>query len=570
MQNVVFILLRRMRAPLIVLIVTYAVAVLGLVLIPGMDARGEPWRMDFFHAFYFVSFMGSTIGFGEIPYPFTGAQRMWTLVTIYASVFAWLYAIGTMLSVLQDRAFWRVVHRTLFVKAVHRIAGPFYVVCGYGDTGDLLVHALAERRIGCVVLDRDQERIDALEVGGLPTFVPGLTADAADPDALRAAGLVRPNCKGVLGVTGSERVNLGVAISSKLMAPSRMVISRAEYADTAANLESFGTDHVVNPFDEFASRFALAIHSPSMYLLDEWMTSPDDAKPVRPVTPPRGTWVLCGFGRFGKAVQLHLSLEGVGTVIVEAQPEATGAPADAVRGRGTEAVTLREAGIERAVGLIAGTDDDTNNLSIIVTARELNENLFVVARQNLRRNSARFESAWVDVVMDPGRIIARRVLAYITTPLLPEFLAAARRQNEEWANVLVSRVAGTIGEDTPLTWTLSVDLADARAVAMVLAEGGAVTVGELLTDPRDRRSSLCAVALLLVRSGDTQLLPGPEASLRPGDRLLLCGSRQGRDQLLRIARDHGLLDYVRLGVDRPQGYIWRWLTGRRAPIDPPA
>jgi len=563
MQNVVFLLLRRMRAPLIVLIITYAAAVLGLVLIPGADAGGNPYHMDFFHAFYFVSFMGSTIGFGEIPYPFTGAQRMWTTATIYASVFAWLYAIGSMLSILQDRAFWRVVHRTLFVRAVRRIAEPFYIVCGYGDTGSLLAQALADRRIRCVVVDVDPERIDALNVGGLPVPVPGLAADASDPEVLRAAGLIHPRCQGVLALTDRDHVNLAIAIACKLIAPSILVVSRAEYRDTAANLKSFGTDHVINPFDEFADRLALAIHSPGMYLIDEWMTSTGDDHPVRPVTPPRGTWVLCGFGRFGKAVQRYLSFEGVRTVVVEAKPEATEAPEGVVRGRGTEAVTLREAGVEEADGIIAGTDSDADNLSILVTARELNENLFTVARQNRRRNSALFESAWFDMVMQPGHIIARRVIAYITTPLLADFLRAAGHQDEEWANVLVSRIAGVMGEAPPRTWTLTIDADHARAVEAVLDEGRTVRLGDLITDSRDRERTLPVIVLLLVRAGDKTLLPDHETALHPGDRLLLCGSGFGEGQMLRTIRDHSVLDFVRHGVDRPQGYLWRWLSRTR-------
>ena len=103
MHNVVYLILRRMRVPLIVVITTYAISVLGLVLIPGADDQGNPWRMDFFHAIYFVSFLGSTIGFGEIPYPFTDAQRMWTMCVIYAAVVSWLYAIGSILALIQDR-----------------------------------------------------------------------------------------------------------------------------------------------------------------------------------------------------------------------------------------------------------------------------------------------------------------------------------------------------------------------------------------------------------------------------------------------------------------------------------
>lgn len=69
MGHVFYLLLRRLRAPFLTIIVIYAISTLGFVLIPGQDDQGNPWHMDFFHAFYFVSFMGSTIGFGEIPYP---------------------------------------------------------------------------------------------------------------------------------------------------------------------------------------------------------------------------------------------------------------------------------------------------------------------------------------------------------------------------------------------------------------------------------------------------------------------------------------------------------------------
>jgi voltage-gated potassium channel len=69
-------------------------------------------------------------------------------------------------------------------------------------------------------------------------------------------------------------------------------------------------------------------------------------------------------------------------------------PEGVVQGRGTEAETLEQADIQRAVGLVAGTDDDANNLSIIMTARTLNPELFVVARENHLDNQELFER-WV-------------------------------------------------------------------------------------------------------------------------------------------------------------------------------
>ncbi len=127
--NVFFLALRRLRGPLITLICVYAISVLGLVLIPGQDAEGNPWQMDFFHAFYFVSFMGSTIGFGELPYPFTDNQRMWVLLCIYFTVFTWLYAIGRVLTLMQEPAFRQALTYSAFRRNVKRVVEPFYLVC---------------------------------------------------------------------------------------------------------------------------------------------------------------------------------------------------------------------------------------------------------------------------------------------------------------------------------------------------------------------------------------------------------------------------------------------------------
>ncbi len=47
----VFLVLRRMRVPLMVLVLVFAISVLGLTLVPGADAEGRPERLSFFDAF---------------------------------------------------------------------------------------------------------------------------------------------------------------------------------------------------------------------------------------------------------------------------------------------------------------------------------------------------------------------------------------------------------------------------------------------------------------------------------------------------------------------------------------
>jgi voltage-gated potassium channel len=541
MNQVIFLILRRMRAPLIVLIAAYAISILGLVLIPGVDEQGAPWRMDFFHAFYFVSYMATTIGFGEIPHPFTEAQRMWTVVAVYLTVIGWLYAIGKILSLIQDPAFRQAVVESAFARGVRHMAEPFYIVCGYGDTGSLLVRAMVQRNMRAVVVDINPERINELELEDLDLYVPGLCADASLSLTLDEAGLKHRHCVGVVALTDSDTANLKIAITTKLLHPGINVICRAETHDAVANMASFGTDRIINPYDTFAHRLALALHSPGTHLLYEWLTGVPETELPAPLYPPHGSWLLCGYGRFGKAMKNNLDREGVETVIIEADPEGTGCSEFCVVGRGTEAETLINAGVEQAAGIVAGTDDDANNLSIVMTAAQLNPDLFMVARQNKRDNDEIFQAALLDLVMQRSEIIARDILALLTTPLLDQFLRLILEQSNEWANEQVSRLSAVTGDLVPDVWSFHVDGDDAPAVMDTLQGEGHVVLGELLRDPRDREQSLECLPLLLVRrSHESYLFPSDEVALQ----------------------NRNALRYVQTGEERASGYLWQWLFGR--------
>ena len=227
-SQIIYLILRRLRTPLIVLVCVYAVSVLGFVLIPGVDDQGNPWKMDFFHAFYFVSYMGSTIGFGELPYPFTGAQRIWTTCTIYATVIAWLYAIGTLLALVQSPSFQAAMTRNAFERRVGKIRNPFFMVCGYGDTGRIIVNALVHQGRDCVVIDRDIDRINELDLSDLPREVLHLQGDCSDTEVLSRAGIRNRYCRGVVAVTRDDQANLKVAIVKMSINVPAPIVDRRE------------------------------------------------------------------------------------------------------------------------------------------------------------------------------------------------------------------------------------------------------------------------------------------------------------------------------------------------------
>lgn len=540
--------LRRLRGPLITLISVYSIAVLGLTLIPGVDGEGNPVRMDFFHAFYFVSFTGSTIGFGELPFPFTAGQRLWVMVCIYFSVVAWLYAIGRAIALSQEPAFRQALTQGAFERAVDRIHDPFYIICGYGDTGRLLVEGFTERGTRTTVIDLEQQRINDLALAALEIYVPGLCADAEHPATLIAAGLNDIHCAGVIAVTSNDNINLKVAITSKLLQPNLKVICRSEIHDVGINMESFGTDHIVNPFDIFADRLATALHSPANYIIRRWLTSPSGTPLSEPLFPPRGRWILCGYGRFGKAVDRFLSFEGVEATIIELDPEHTDAPYDTIVGRGTEAVTLREANVEQSVGIIAGTDDDTNNLSIIMTARSINPDLFIVARQNRQRNSALFEAAGIHLLMQRSDIIARTIITRIVNPLLAEFLDRLSDDDAEWSNLLASRISGACSDGTH-TWNLNLTRARCPALAVSLYRGASISLSMILDEAQRCSGEIASpLPLLLRRENVTMMLPDPETLLNHGDQILFCGTHSAENRITWIAGNANALESAMQGA----------------------
>ncbi len=563
MDSILFLILRRMRAPLITLVVSYTITVFGFTLMPGVDAAGKPWHMSLFEAFYVVSYTSTTIGFGEVPYAFSTAQRLWMVFTIYLTVISWFYALGKMIALAQDPALRQAFTLARFARAVRLLHEPFYIVCGYGGTGSLLVDALDRHGIRAVTVEILQDRINELELKDYQSPVPGLCADARLPDILLQAGILHPMCGGVAALTDDDHANLAIAVAVKLLKPDLKVLCRAENQETAANMASFGTDHIINPYELFGEHLAMEVHALGTYLLHEWLTGVPGSSLPSPACPPIGKWIVCGYGRFGKSVVENLHREHMQTVIIEADPELTGCT-DCIVGSGAEARTLLEAGIHDAVGIVAGTDNDVNNLSIVMTALELKPDLFVVIRKNNRSNAPLFQKFDADITMQPSDIIAHECLAHLITPLLAQFLSHARNQSNAWANELVGRLVETVGEQVPETWRVTLSGELSPAVINLLDHGKTVTLYTIMRDPANRDQTLPLVPLLLSRDGESILLPDPSMPLEIGDLIMFCGKHLARSSQALTLTNRKVLTYVLDGTELPDGLVWRWIYQRRS------
>ncbi|MDE2440490.1 MAG: NAD-binding protein [Betaproteobacteria bacterium] len=560
MNSTFFLVLRRMRVPIIVLIVIYAISIFGLTLVPGVDAEGKAAPpLSFFHAFYFISYTATTIGFGEIPVAFSDAQRLWVTFCIYLTVIGWSYSVVTLIALLQGKGFQNTLTTSRFARRVRLTSQDFYLICGCGETGSLIARSFDHIGQAFVVIEKEELRVEELDLLDFKTDIPALAADARLPDNLRLAGLNHPRCRGVLAVTNDEQSNLAIAIAARLLNPGISVIARAEQATITANMASFGTDHIVNPYERFAERLALAIAVPERFRLIELLTSLPETPLSEAPRPPRGHWILCGYGSFGHAVANRLRDTGITLTIID--PGSQDADHD-IPGDGTEADTLRQAGIDRASGIVAGSDNDINNLSIAVTAAGLNPQLFVVARQNHAANSALFAAYDADFTVLPSRIIAQECIAILTAPLLAHFLDLVQQIDEDRCRHLVECLQAECAGLTPVVWDNRLNAAEAPALWRALMHEQRILLGDILRDGADRGLRLPVVPLLVERENDWFLLPADDFRLQAGDQLLFASPLAAQRNLELTLRNANELDYVLTGQERSGSLLSKLLAAR--------
>jgi voltage-gated potassium channel len=220
-------------------------------------------------------------------------------------------------------------------------------------------------------------------------------------------------------------------------------------------------------------------------------------------------YIICGFGRVGRSIANEFRHEGAQFVVLDYSEDALEAAQDLgvlfLEGNGTNDEDLRNAGLERARGLVAASDDDADNLYIALSARAANADLFIVARASNEDAAKKLRLAGADRIVQPYQAAGRVMANLLLRPQVTAF---------------VDVVTSASGNDLRFE---EIEVTDA------CGQGG-----KTIRDLDIRRETGALIVALRKRDGTFDTTPTPVAVVDVGDVLIAAGTESELRALERV------------------------------------
>lgn len=212
----------------------------------------------------------------------------------------------------------------------------------------------------------------------------------------------------------------------------------------------------------------------------------------------RNHYVVCGYGRMGRQIARDLNLRKEEFVIIEMSPVSEEALLEEgipfVIGDATQDDVLLRAGIKDAKGLVAALDTDAENVLTVLTARELNPNMLIVARATNETAEGKLRRAGANRVVSPDAIGGHRLALALLQPRVHDFLEKIFNIEE-----------------------LDVDVGELRVPA------GSWLVGQTIAGCNLRGKFNLTILAIQTPSGEFIISPDPTRVIQPHETLIVIG-----------------------------------------------
>ena len=224
--------------------------------------------------------------------------------------------------------------------------------------------------------------------------------------------------------------------------------------------------------------------------------------------------IICGYGRMGRHVCGQFSRRGMPFVIIDRRAEVLHnfdlAHGIALEGDATSDAMLRHAGVERARALVTVAASDADNLFITLSARLLNDKLFIVARAEGELAEEKLLRAGASRVVTPYAIGGAKVAMAVLRPAVVDFIELA-------------------------TGAEHLDL----QIEETLIQAGSKLAGVTLHASGLRQDLGVIVVAIKKENGHLVSNPPGDALMTPGDTLIALGARQSLNRVEILASHSG-------------------------------
>jgi voltage-gated potassium channel len=224
-----------------------------------------------------------------------------------------------------------------------------------------------------------------------------------------------------------------------------------------------------------------------------------DRRRRRTIERLRDHYIICGFGRVGRRVAAEFADAGVEYVVLDfsevAIREARELGVPFIEGNGTEDEDLLAAGLERARGLVASSDDDSDNLYIALSARTARPEILIVARASDEDAAKKLRLAGADRVVQPYSAAGREMATLVLRPQVAAFIDVA---------------TGGSGDDLRFE--------------EIEVTSGSGQAGNSIRDLDIRRTTGAMVIALRKSDGTFDTTPVPDAQFDVGDVMIAAGT----------------------------------------------
>jgi voltage-gated potassium channel len=230
----------------------------------------------------------------------------------------------------------------------------------------------------------------------------------------------------------------------------------------------------------------------------------------RKMSKMRDHFIICGAGRVGSHLLRSLRAANGTFLVIERDSAKVEALRDldipVLLRDATLEETLREAGVEHARGLAACLPDDADNVYVVLTARDLNPKLHIVARAAEEQAESKLIRAGANRVVAPTIIGGHRMAMALTKPAVGDFLDSITANHLElgFEQLEVEHVSSLVGRKLSETVI---------------------------------RSEL-NIVIVSIRRNDGEIIfnPGGETNIEGGDMLIAIGNAESLARLNSLAR----------------------------------